>query len=151
MRISDWSSDVCSSYLLSGHANVTTGQVYSNVIAKERRGDYLGETVQVIPHITNEIVDRILAMHGDDVDVVITEVGGTVGDIESLPFLEAARQVRQRIGRDNVFFVHVSLVPYIGPSKELKTKPTQHSVARSEERRVGKECVSQVRSRGSPY
>lgn len=114
---------------LSGHANVTTGQVYSNVIAKERRGDYLGETVQVIPHITNEIVDRILAMHSSDVDVVITEVGGTVGDIESLPFLEAARQVRQRIGRDNVFFVHVSLVPYIGPSKELKTKPTQHSVA----------------------
>jgi CTP synthase len=114
---------------LVGNANVTTGQVYSNVIAKERRGDYLGETVQVIPHITNEIVDRILAMHGDDVDVVITEIGGTVGDIESLPFLEAARQVRQRIGRDNVFFVHVSLVPYIGPSKELKTKPTQHSVA----------------------
>lgn len=114
---------------LSGQANVTTGQVYSNVIAKERRGDYLGETVQVIPHITNEIVDRILAMHGPEVDVVITEVGGTVGDIESLPFLEAARQVRQRIGRDNVFFVHVSLVPYIGPSKELKTKPTQHSVA----------------------
>ena len=113
---------------LSGHANVTTGQVYSNVIAKERRGDYLGETVQVIPHITNEIVDRILAMHGPEVDVCITEVGGTVGDIESLPFLEAARQVRQAIGRDNVFFVHVSLVPYIGPSKELKTKPTQHSV-----------------------
>jgi CTP synthase len=114
---------------LVGNANVTTGQVYSNVIAKERRGDYLGETVQVIPHITDEIVDRVLAMHGDDVDVVITEIGGTVGDIESLPFLEAARQVRQRIGRDNVFFVHVSLVPYIGPSQELKTKPTQHSVA----------------------
>lgn len=113
---------------LSGHANVTTGQVYSNVIAKERRGDYLGETVQVIPHITNEIVERILAMHGPEVDVCITEIGGTVGDIESQPFLEAARQVRQRIGRDNVFFVHVSLVPYIGPSKELKTKPTQHSV-----------------------
>ncbi|GAB2633714.1 CTP synthase [Nocardioides ginkgobilobae] len=114
---------------LSGRANVTTGQVYSNVIAKERRGDYLGETVQVIPHITNEISERILAMHGDDVDVVITEIGGTVGDIESLPFLEAARQVRQTIGRENCFFVHVSLVPYIGPSKELKTKPTQHSVA----------------------
>lgn len=114
---------------LSGRANVTTGQVYSNVIAKERRGDYLGETVQVIPHITNEICERILAMHGDDVDVVITEIGGTVGDIESLPFLEAARQVRQTIGRENCFFVHVSLVPYIGPSKELKTKPTQHSVA----------------------
>ena len=114
---------------LVGHANVTTGQVYSNVIAKERRGDYLGEAVQVIPHITDEIVDRILAMHSAEIDVVITEIGGTVGDIESLPFLEAARQVRQRIGRDNVFFVHVSLVPYIGPSKELKTKPTQHSVA----------------------
>ena len=110
-------------------ANVTTGQVYSSVIAKERRGDYLGDTVQVIPHITNEIKDRILAMGGPDIDVVITEVGGTVGDIESLPFLEAARQVRHEIGRDNVFFLHVSLVPYIGPSGELKTKPTQHSVA----------------------
>ncbi|GAA1774938.1 CTP synthase [Nocardioides hankookensis] len=110
-------------------ANVTTGQVYSSVIAKERRGDYLGDTVQVIPHITNEIKDRILAMGGPDVDVVITEVGGTVGDIESLPFLEAARQVRHDIGRGNVFFLHVSLVPYIGPSGELKTKPTQHSVA----------------------
>ncbi|MEX0429168.1 CTP synthase [Nocardioides sp. DS6] len=113
---------------LSANANVTTGQVYAQVIAKERRGDYLGETVQVIPHITNEIADRMTAMHGPDVDVCITEIGGTVGDIESLPFLEAARQVRQRVGRDNVFFVHVSLVPYIGPSKELKTKPTQHSV-----------------------
>ncbi|WP_425411788.1 CTP synthase [Nocardioides aequoreus] len=110
-------------------ANVTTGQVYSSVIARERRGDYLGDTVQVIPHITNEIKDRVLAMGGDDVDVVITEVGGTVGDIESLPFLEAARQVRHDVGRDNVFFLHVSLVPWIGPSQELKTKPTQHSVA----------------------
>jgi CTP synthase len=110
-------------------ANVTTGQVYSSVIAKERRGDYLGDTVQVIPHITNEIKDRIQAMGGDGVDVVITEIGGTVGDIESLPFLEAARQVRHDIGRDNCFFLHVSLVPYIGPSGELKTKPTQHSVA----------------------
>jgi CTP synthase len=110
-------------------ANVTTGQVYSSVIAKERRGDYLGDTVQVIPHITNEIKDRIRAMGSDDVDVVITEIGGTVGDIESLPFLEAARQVRHDIGRDNCFFLHVSLVPYIGPSGELKTKPTQHSVA----------------------
>ncbi|GEP32240.1 CTP synthase [Nocardioides szechwanensis] len=114
-------------------ANVTTGQVYSSVIAKERRGDYLGDTVQVIPHITNEIKERVLAMGqgtGDDAfDVVITEVGGTVGDIESLPFLEAARQVRHDIGRDNCFFLHVSLVPYIGPSGELKTKPTQHSVA----------------------
>ncbi|HEY0775880.1 MAG TPA: CTP synthase, partial [Nocardioidaceae bacterium] len=114
---------------LGQSANVTTGQVYSRVIAKERRGDYLGDTVQVIPHITNEIKDRIRAMAGPDVDVVITEVGGTVGDIESLPFLEAARQIRHDVGRDNVFFLHVSLVPYIGPSGELKTKPTQHSVA----------------------
>jgi len=118
---------------LSQIANVTTGQVYSSVIAKERRGDYLGDTVQVIPHITNEIKDRILAMGESSVagpiDVVITEIGGTVGDIESLPFLEAARQVRHDIGRDNCFFLHVSLVPYIGPSGELKTKPTQHSVA----------------------
>jgi len=114
---------------LQGIANVTTGQVYSQVIAKERRGDYLGETVQVIPHITNEIKERIRAMASPDVDVVITEIGGTVGDIESLPFLEAARQVRHDVGRDNCFFLHVSLVPYIGPSGELKTKPTQHSVA----------------------
>jgi CTP synthase len=114
---------------LDRHANVTTGQVYSHVIAKERRGEYLGDTVQVIPHITNEIKSRIRAMATDDVDVVITEVGGTVGDIESLPFLEAARQVRHEVGRDNVFYLHVSLIPYIGPSGELKTKPTQHSVA----------------------
>jgi CTP synthase len=113
---------------LDQHANVTTGQVYSTVIAKERRGDYLGDTVQVIPHITNEIKDRIRAM-ADGVDIVITEIGGTVGDIESLPFLEAARQVRHDVGRENCFFLHVSLVPYIGPSGELKTKPTQHSVA----------------------
>ena len=114
---------------LHGSANVTTGQIYSSVIAKERRGEYLGDTVQVIPHITNEIKSRILAMDGSDVDIVITEVGGTVGDIESLPFLEAARQVRHEIGRGNCFFLHISLVPYIGPSGELKTKPTQHSVA----------------------
>jgi CTP synthase len=114
---------------LHGSANVTTGQVYSNVIAKERRGEYLGDTVQVIPHITNEIKDRIRGMAGSEVDVVITEVGGTVGDIESLPFLEAVRQIRHEVGRDNVFFLHVSLLPYIGPSGELKTKPTQHSVA----------------------
>ncbi|MEY4312245.1 MAG: hypothetical protein RLZZ571_1015 [Actinomycetota bacterium] len=114
---------------LEGFANVTTGQVYSTVIAKERRGEYLGDTVQVIPHITNEIKSRILAMAKPDVDIVITEVGGTVGDIESLPFLEAVRQVRHEVGRDNVFFLHVSLLPYIGPSGELKTKPTQHSVA----------------------
>ncbi len=114
---------------LHGSANVTTGQIYSTVIAKERRGEYLGDTVQVIPHITNEIKGRILAMGSDDIDVVITEVGGTVGDIESLPFLESIRQVRHEVGRDNVFFLHVSLLPYIGPSGELKTKPTQHSVA----------------------
>ena len=114
---------------LRGSANVTTGQIYSHVIAKERRGDYLGDTVQVIPHITNEIKSRILQMAGPDVDVVITEVGGTVGDIESQPFLEAIRQIRHEIGRDRCFFLHVSLLPYIGPSGELKTKPTQHSVA----------------------
>jgi CTP synthase len=114
---------------LKGSANVTTGQIYSAVIAKERRGEYLGDTVQVIPHITNEIKSRILEMAGPDVDVVITEVGGTVGDIESLPFLEAIRQIRHEIGRDRCFFLHVSLLPYIGPSGELKTKPTQHSVA----------------------
>ncbi len=114
---------------LHGSANVTTGQVYSSVIAKERRGEYLGDTVQVIPHITNEIKSRIRDMAGPDVDVVITEIGGTVGDIESLPFLEAVRQVRHDVGRDHVFFLHISLVPYIGPSGELKTKPTQHSVA----------------------
>jgi CTP synthase len=119
---------------LGCNANVTTGQVYSAVIAKERRGEYLGDTVQVIPHITDEIKSRIIAMSepGDDgrpPDVVITEIGGTVGDIESLPFLEAARQVRHDVGRDNCFFLHVSLVPYLAPSGELKTKPTQHSVA----------------------
>ncbi|MGC9669735.1 CTP synthase [Planosporangium sp. 12N6] len=119
---------------LSAKANVTTGQIYSDVIAKERRGEYLGDTVQVIPHITNEIKDRLRAMAEPDEDglipdVVITEVGGTVGDIESLPFLEAIRQVRHDVGRDNVFYLHVSLVPYLAPSGELKTKPTQHSVA----------------------
>ncbi|KRF06082.1 CTP synthetase [Arthrobacter sp. Soil782] len=119
---------------LDGSANVTTGQVYSEVIAKERRGEYLGDTVQVIPHITDEIKRR-MRLPAEPTgsrkapDVIITEIGGTVGDIESQPFLESARQVRQDIGRNNVFFVHVSLVPYIGPSQELKTKPTQHSVA----------------------
>lgn len=119
---------------LDGVNNVTTGQVYSTVIAKERRGEYLGDTVQVIPHITDEICRRMRlpaapAEGKQAPDVIITEIGGTVGDIESQPFLEAARQVRQDIGRENVFFLHVSLVPYIGPSHELKTKPTQHSVA----------------------
>jgi CTP synthase len=119
---------------LSAKANVTTGQIYSAVIAKERRGEYLGDTVQVIPHVTNEIKARIRAMaepdeDGRTPDVVITEVGGTVGDIESLPFLEAIRQVRHEVGRESVFYLHVSLVPYLAPSGELKTKPTQHSVA----------------------
>ncbi|MGZ4745785.1 MAG: CTP synthase [Oryzihumus sp.] len=118
---------------LDGSANVTTGQVYSQVIAKERRGEYLGDTVQVIPHITNEIKARMRATAEGPADkrpdVIITEIGGTVGDIESLPFLEAARQVRHDVGRDHVFFLHVSLVPYLAPSGELKTKPTQHSVA----------------------
>jgi CTP synthase len=119
---------------LPGWANVTTGQVYSTVIAKERRGEYLGDTVQVIPHITDEIKSRVLAMaqpdaDGNRADVVITEIGGTVGDIESLPFLEAARQVRHEVGRENCFFLHCSLVPFMAPSGELKTKPTQHSVA----------------------
>jgi CTP synthase len=108
-------------------SNVTTGAIYQTVIAAERRGEYLGDTVQVIPHITNEIKARILRV-AEDADVVVTEVGGTVGDIESLPFLEAIRQLRHDVGRDNVFFCHVSLVPYIAPSGELKTKPTQHSV-----------------------
>ncbi|MGX6969155.1 CTP synthase [Corynebacterium sp. c7Ub_26] len=119
---------------LSGNANVTTGQVYSEVIAKERRGEYLGDTVQVIPHITDEIKHRILTMDRPDEngvrpDIVITEIGGTVGDIESQPFLEATRQTRHDVGRENIFFIHVSLVPYLAPSGELKTKPTQHSVA----------------------
>lgn len=116
---------------LSKNANVTTGKVYSTVIARERHGGYLGKTVQVVPHITDEIKARILAMaEGEDIpDVVITEIGGTVGDMESQPFLEAVRQVRHEIGRENVFFIHCTLVPYLAPSEELKTKPTQHSVA----------------------
>jgi CTP synthase len=116
---------------LAQSANVTTGQIYSRVISKERAGEYLGDTVQVIPHITDEIQRRmrLQASESPAPDVIITEIGGTVGDIESQPFLEAARQLRHQVGRDNVFFVHVSLVPYIGPSGELKTKPTQHSVA----------------------
>jgi CTP synthase len=121
---------------LNQAANVTTGQIYSTVIAKERRGEYLGDTVQVIPHITDEIKRRMRLQASETgymgtgtPDVIITEVGGTVGDIESLPFIEAARQIRHELGRSNVFFVHVSLVPYLGASGEQKTKPTQHSVA----------------------
>jgi CTP synthase len=116
---------------LTQAANVTTGQVYSQVIARERRGEYLGDTVQVIPHITDEIKRRMRLQASDEPrpDVIITEVGGTVGDIESQPFIEAARQVRHELGRKNVFFVHVSLVPFMNASGEQKTKPTQHSVA----------------------
>ncbi|WP_195706622.1 CTP synthase [Paramicrobacterium fandaimingii] len=116
---------------LTQAANVTTGQVYSTVIQKERRGEYLGDTVQVIPHITDEIKRRmrLQATESPKPDVIITEVGGTIGDIESQPFIEAARQVRHELGRDSVFFVHVSLVPFMGASGEQKTKPTQHSVA----------------------
>ncbi|MCW4459772.1 CTP synthase [Microbacterium sp. MPKO10] len=116
---------------LSQAANVTTGQIYSTVIQKERRGEYLGDTVQVIPHITDEIKRRmrLQATETPKPDVIITEVGGTIGDIESQPFIEAARQVRHELGRDSVFFVHVSLVPFMGASGEQKTKPTQHSVA----------------------
>jgi CTP synthase len=110
-------------------SNVTTGAIYQNVIAKERRGDYLGDTVQVIPHITNAIKERILTLAEDSgADVLITEIGGTVGDIESLPFLEAIRQLKTELGRDDTCYVHVTLVPYMGPAEELKTKPTQHSV-----------------------
>ncbi len=116
---------------LNQAANVTTGQVYSQVIAKERRGEYLGDTVQVIPHITDEIKRRMRLQASEDPqpDVIITEIGGTVGDIESQPFIESARQIRHELGRNNVFFVHVSLVPFMGASGEQKTKPTQHSVA----------------------
>ena len=114
---------------LTHSASVTTGKVYSAVIARERRGEYLGDTVQVIPHITNEIKSRIRAMVTPEVDMVITEIGGTVGDIESLPYLEAVRQLRHELGRENTFVLHVSLLPFIGPSGELKTKPTQHSVS----------------------
>ncbi len=114
---------------LSKWSNVTTGKIYWSILSKERRGDYLGDTVQVIPHVTNEIKDRIKRVAADGGgDVVIVEIGGTVGDIESLPFLEAIRQLKSDIGRDSCLYLHVTLVPYIGPSKELKTKPTQHSV-----------------------
>ncbi len=114
---------------LSKNSNVTTGKIYWSVISKERKGDFLGGTVQVIPHITNEIKDRIYRVgKSERTDVVITEIGGTVGDIESLPFLESIRQVATEVGRENVMYIHVTLVPYLGKSGELKTKPTQHSV-----------------------
>ncbi|MBX6352078.1 MAG: CTP synthase [Thermoflavifilum sp.] len=114
---------------LSAANNVTSGKIYWSVITKERRGDYLGGTVQVIPHITNEIKERVLQAAGPDTDVVITEIGGTVGDIESLPFLEAIREMKSEVGRDNVVYIHVTLIPYLTASREVKTKPTQHSVA----------------------
>jgi CTP synthase len=126
---------------LTRRSNATTGSIYQAVLAKERRGEYLGETVQVIPHITNEIKSRINALAHDDVDVVITEIGGTVGDIEILPFLEAIRQFRNEVGRENVFYVHVTLVPYIGPSGEQKTKPTQHSVTELRSRGIQPDAI----------
>ncbi|GAI80015.1 unnamed protein product, partial [marine sediment metagenome] len=119
---------------LSSHNNATTGQIYSAVIEKERRGEYLGRTVQVVPHITDEIQQRIKKVaEKDRAEVVITEIGGTVGDIESLPFLEAIRQFRLKIGRENTLFIHLTLLPYVASSGELKTKPTQHSVGRLRE------------------
>ncbi len=126
---------------LSRGSNATTGSIYSAVIASERRGDYLGKTVQVIPHITDEIKQRISSLSQDDVDVVITEIGGTVGDIEILPFLEAIRQFRLDIGRENVCYVHVTLVPFIGPSGEQKTKPTQHSVTELRSRGIQPDAI----------
>ncbi len=122
-------------------SNATTGSIYQSVIAKERRGDFLGRTVQVIPHITDEIKDRIKRLATDEVDVVITEVGGTVGDIEILPFLEAIRQFRKDIGRDNVCYIHVTLVPYLGTSGEQKTKPTQHSVTELRSRGIQPDVI----------
>jgi CTP synthase len=126
---------------LSRDSNATTGSIYSAVIAAERRGDYLGKTVQVIPHITDEIKRRITRLAGDEIDVVITEIGGTVGDIEILPFLEAIRQFRLDVGRDNVCYVHVTLVPFIGPSGEQKTKPTQHSVTELRSRGIQPDAI----------
>jgi CTP synthase len=126
---------------ISRDSNATTGSIYSSVIAAERRGDYLGKTVQVIPHITDEIKRRITRLASDDIDVVITEIGGTVGDIEILPFLEAIRQFRLDVGRHNVCYVHVTLVPFIGPSGEQKTKPTQHSVTELRSRGIQPDVI----------
>ncbi|MDA8103635.1 MAG: CTP synthase [Nitrospiraceae bacterium] len=126
---------------LKKNSSVTTGSIYSAVIARERRGDYLGKTVQVIPHVTDEIKSRITALATDDVDVVITEVGGTVGDIEILPFLEAIRQFRKDVGRDNVCYIHLTLVPGIGPHGEQKTKPTQHSVTELRSRGIQPDVI----------
>src|ERR1700746_279512 len=118
---------------LSRDNNLTTGRIYEQIILKERRGDYLGKTVQVIPHVTNEIKNAMRKVSSNGADVTIVEIGGTVGDIESLPFLEAIRQMRQELGRENTVFVHLTLVPYIQAAQELKTKTPQHS---------GKECLS---------
>lgn len=126
---------------LTRNSNATTGSIYQAVLAAERRGDYLGKTVQVIPHITDEIKRRIRKMATEDVDVVITEVGGTVGDIEILPFLEAIRQYRKEAGRDNICYIHVTLVPFIGPSGEQKTKPTQHSVTELRSRGIQPDVI----------
>ena len=126
---------------LGRHSNTTTGSIYSSVIAKERRGDYLGKTVQVIPHVTDEIKDRIRRLANDDVDVVIVEIGGTVGDIEIVPFIEAIRQFRRDVGRDNVCYVHLTLVPYLAPSGEQKTKPTQHSVTELRSRGIQPDVI----------
>jgi len=126
---------------LTRDSNATTGSIYSAVLAAERKGDYLGKTVQVIPHITDEIKRRISRLTGDETDVVITEVGGTVGDIEILPFLEAIRQFRLDVGRENVCYIHVTLVPFIGPSGEQKTKPTQHSVTELRARGIQPDAI----------
>jgi CTP synthase len=126
---------------LTRASNATTGSIYQAVLAAERRGDYLGRTVQVIPHVTDEIKRRIRRLVNDEVDVVITEVGGTVGDIEILPFLEAIRQFRNEVGRDNVCYVHVTLVPFIGPSGEQKSKPTQHSVTELRSRGIQPDVI----------
>jgi len=126
---------------LTRDSNATTGSIYSAVLAAERRGDYLGKTVQVIPHITDEIKRRINRLTSDEIDIVITEVGGTVGDIEILPFLEAIRQFRKEVGRENVCYVHVTLVPFIGPSGEQKTKPTQHSVTELRSRGIQPDVI----------
>ncbi len=126
---------------LHKNSNATTGRIYSSVIAKERRGDYLGKTVQVIPHVTDEIKKRVRALGTEDVDVVIVEIGGTVGDIEIVPFIEAIRQFRRDVGRENVCYVHLTLVPYLGPSGEQKTKPTQHSVTELRSRGIQPDVI----------
>ena len=126
---------------LNRNSNTTTGSIYSSVIAKERRGDYLGKTVQVIPHVTDEIKERVRRLASDDLDVVIVEIGGTVGDIEIVPFIEAIRQFRRDVGRDNVCYVHLTLVPYLAPSGEQKTKPTQHSVTELRSRGIQPDVI----------